>query len=60
MTDNTKQTEQSIYDYRIVLPWAVPNIMKRHVLTGAMGRIYMTLSAGFILTAFAEELGFRK
>jgi MFS family permease len=42
---------------RVVLPWELPSIMRKHIVTGAMGTIYFYLLAGIYLVAFGNRIG---
>ncbi len=42
---------------RVVYPWETPSIMRRHILTGAMGNVHLTLTSGIFLIAFGNNLG---
>jgi len=42
---------------RIVYPWELPSIMRKHILTGAMGSLYFVLLSGIYLVTFGNALG---
>ncbi len=42
---------------RVVYPWELPSIMRKHIATGAMGSIYFVLLSGIFLVTFGNALG---
>jgi len=42
---------------RLVYPWELPSIMRKHIATGAMGSLYLVLVSGIYLVAFGNDLG---
>jgi len=42
---------------RVIYPWELPSIMRKHIITGAMGTVYLALISGMFLVAFGSELG---
>lgn len=42
---------------RIIYSWELPSIMRKHIITGAMGAIYLFLLSGMYLVAFGNDLG---
>ena len=40
-----------------VYPWHLPDIMRKHIYTGAMGNVWGTLIAGVFLVHFANAIG---
>lgn len=44
-------------DAEIVYPWELPSIMRKHIVTGAMGTAYMVLMSGMFLVSFGNTLG---
>lgn len=42
---------------RIIYAWELPSIMRKHIVTGAMGTIYFFLLSGMYLVAFGNDLG---
>jgi len=44
-------------DAEIVYPWQLPSIMRKHIVTGAMGTAYMVLMSGMFLVTFGSALG---
>lgn len=45
------------FRYRALFPDELPSIMRRHILTGAMGSAYGTLTTGMFLVAFGNAIG---
>jgi len=41
----------------VVFPWELPTIMRKHIVTGAMGTVYVFLLAGMYLVAFGNHIG---
>ncbi|MFW6189755.1 MAG: MFS transporter [Planctomycetota bacterium] len=44
---------------RVVYPWELPSIMRKHILTGAMGTVYFALLSGMFLVAFGHRVGLK-
>jgi hypothetical protein len=42
---------------RIVYPTELPSIMRKHIYTGAMGRVWATLISGVLFVFFGEAIG---
>jgi len=42
---------------RIVYPWELPSIMRKHIYTGAMGSIYVMLVSGIFFVYFGNTIG---
>ncbi len=42
---------------RVVYPWELPSIMRKHIVTGAMGTVYFSLISGVFLVAFGGQIG---
>ncbi|MHC5033807.1 MAG: MFS transporter [Planctomycetota bacterium] len=42
---------------RIIYAWELPSIMRKHIVTGAMGTVYFVLVSGMYLVAFGNNLG---
>ena len=40
-----------------IYPWELPSIMRKHIVTGAMGTVYFALLSGFYLVTFGESIG---
>ena len=45
------------FKYRDISPAELPHVMRRHILTGAMGSTYGTLTTGMFLVAFGDIIG---
>jgi len=44
---------------RIVYAWELPSIMRKHIVTGAMGSTYFILLSGMYLVAFGNDIGMK-
>jgi len=44
---------------RMVYAWELPSIMRKHILTGAMGSIYFVLFTGMYLVTLGNAIGLR-
>jgi hypothetical protein len=44
---------------RIVQPWQLPSIMRKHIFTGALGSIWGTLIGGIFFTYFGMRIGLK-
>ncbi len=44
---------------KMVYPWELPSIMRKHILTGAMGTVYFVLLSGMYLVTFGNGIGMR-
>ncbi len=42
---------------RVIYPWELPSIMRKHIFTGAMGTVYFVLLSGIYLVAFGNNIG---
>ncbi len=42
---------------RLVYPWELPSIMRKHIYTGAMGMVYFHLLSGIFLVTFGGSIG---
>ncbi len=42
---------------RLIYPWELPSIMRKHIITGAMGTVYLALMSGMFLVAFGGKIG---
>jgi MFS family permease len=40
-----------------VYPWQLPSIMRKHIITGAMGMLFFALLSGMYLVSFGSHLG---
>jgi len=45
------------FQYRTISPNEMPQVMRRHIVTGAMGATYGTLTTGMYLVAFGNAIG---
>ncbi|MHC4481851.1 MAG: hypothetical protein ACYS1C_12915, partial [Planctomycetota bacterium] len=43
----------------MVYPWELPSIMRKLILTGAMGTVYFALMSGMFLVAFGNGVGLK-
>ncbi len=50
-------TDEAQSEADVVYPWELPTIMRKHILTGAMGMVFFALMSGIYLTAFGNQLG---
>ncbi|OGV74156.1 MAG: hypothetical protein A3K19_21010 [Lentisphaerae bacterium RIFOXYB12_FULL_65_16] len=48
---------QSYFNQRMVYPWELPSIMRKHIYTGAMGNIWATLISGIFFVYFGTAIG---
>ena len=42
---------------RLIYAWELPSIMRKHILTGAMGSVYFVLFSGIYLVTLGNEFG---
>lgn len=45
---------------RMIYAWELPSIMRKHIITGAMGTVYFALISGMFLVAFGSALGLQQ
>ncbi len=50
-------TREAESEADVVYPWELPSIMRKHIVTGAMGMIHFALLSGIFLTTFGNLLG---
>ncbi len=44
-------------DARMIYAWELPSIMRKHIVTGAMGTVYFAIISGMFLVAFGGSIG---
>ncbi len=52
-----KDAIRHYFSQRVVYPWELPSIMRKHIYTGAMGSIYFTLMGGIFFIYFGNAVG---
>lgn len=58
MSDNAQTVKsRGYFIQRIVYPWELPSIMRKHTLTGAMGGIWLNLASGMFFVYFGTRIG---
>jgi MFS family permease len=58
LLEKLRQVEAS--QTRLIYPYELPSIMRKHIITGAMGSVYFYLIAGMFLVAFGSSLGLQQ
>ncbi|MBN2452486.1 MAG: MFS transporter [Lentisphaeria bacterium] len=48
------------FRHRVVYPWQLPSLMRKHIYTGAMGNIWATLISGIFFVYFGTAVGVSK
>ena len=54
---NPSKSLKRYFAYRVVYPWELPSIMRKHIYTGAMGNIYALLISGIFFIYFGNAIG---
>ena len=52
-----KEVIRNYFAQRVVYPWELPSIMRKHIYTGAMGSLYYTLIGGIFFIYFGNAIG---
>jgi MFS family permease len=52
-----KAAVKNNFRQRLVYPWELPSIMRKHIYTGAMGAVYFTLVSGVFFVYFGNVIG---
>jgi len=52
-----KELARNYFAQRVVYPWELPAIMRKHIYTGAMGSLYYTLMGGIFFIYFGNAIG---
>lgn len=55
--EKSRQIVRSYFARRVVYPWELPSIMRKHIYTGAMGNIYFNLISGIFFIYYGNAVG---
>ncbi len=53
----SRRAVRKYFRQRVVYPWELPSIMRKHIYTGAMGNIYFTLITGIFFIYYGNSVG---